>query len=118
MQDAGHGGALIDGHFSIFSQIRCCKQCLAKEIQCLNAASIVYITDCEEGNKKAIEQVLSSKQEKTIVPAYALVHALPDAVHVSKSVMASFANWFILTNQCRCSLAILMTLREASDEIT
>ncbi len=31
---------------------------------------------------------------------------------------ASFANWFILINQCRCSLAILRTLRETSDDIT
>ncbi len=31
---------------------------------------------------------------------------------------ASFVNWFILINQCRCSLAILMTLTETSDDIT
>ena len=106
MQDTGHGGTstviehvhksnecdsvhhvcsekevfpecTIDGYFSIFPQIRFCKQCLAKGMQCLKAASIAYITDCEEVNQKAIEQILLSKQEKTIAPTCTLLHPMP-----------------------------------------
>ena len=46
---------------------------------------------------------------------YSLLIALPDVVHVGKSIKCSWANWFILLDGQRSKLVLLRTLRDFSD---
>ena len=81
-------------------------------------AAFVYTSDCEEGNKKALENISKQTEEGTIDPELALMVGLPDAIHVGKSLKCSFANWYILLKGQRSNLAILRTLRDNSDPET
>ena len=67
-------------------------------------------SDCEEGNKKAMESIINDLQMNDADPCFPLINCLPDCVPVGKSIKCSFANWFILLNKERANLAILNTL--------
>lgn len=86
----------IKGQVSYFPACRACAKCLEKGQKCVKLATFVYTSDCEEGNKKALENIKQQIQEGTIEPELALMVELPDAIHVGKSLKCSFANWYIL----------------------
>ena len=72
-------------------------------------------TDCEEGNKKAMELILKMQEERRIEPALQYLVFFPDSVHVGKSLKCSFCNWFIILRGERGCLAIVQTLRDDSN---
>ena len=75
--------------------LRACQRCIDSGEQCLRCAVLVLTTDCEEGNKKAMELILKM-QEKHFDPALQYLVFILDSVHVGKSLKCSFCNWFII----------------------
>ena len=73
------------------------------------------MTDCEDRNKKALETVNRMREDGSISSDYSLLIALPDVVHVGKSIKCSWANWFILLDGQRSNLVLLRILRDSSD---
>ena len=108
----------VKGQISYFPACRACVKCLERGHKCIKLAVFVYTSDCEEGNKKASENINQQIQDGTIEPELALMIGLPDAIHVGKSLKCSFANWCILLKEQRSNLAILRTLRDDSDPET
>ena len=108
----------VQGQVSYFPACRACAACLEKGETCVKLAAFVYTSDCEEGNKKALENFNQQIEEGTIEAELALIVGLPDAIHVGKSLKCSFANWYILLKGQRSNLAFLRTLRDDSDPET
>ena len=100
------------GQVSHYPACRACTKCLEEGKECIKLATFVFSSDCEEGNKKAMETINQQVQDGSIEPELALIVALPDTIHVGKSLKCSFANWFILLQKQRVNLAILRTLRD------
>ena len=104
------------GHTSFFLSLRACKRCIEDCKKCVKAAVLVVTVDCEEGNKKAMSDILEELENGTRDPSLSLVIPIPDSVHVGKSLKVGFANWYL--NNERGNLAILKTLRnKASLEV-
>ena len=82
---------------------------------CLRCAVLVLTTDCEEGNKKAMELILKMQEEQSIDPVLQYLVFFPDSVHVGKSLKCSFCNWFIILRGERGCLAVVQTLRDDSN---
>ena len=95
--------------------LRACQRCIASGEQCLRCAVLVLATDCEEGNKKAMELILKMQEERSIDPALQYLVFFPDSVHVGKSLKCSFCNWFIILRGERGCLAVVQTLRDDSN---
>ena len=84
------------GQVSHYPACRACTKCLEEGKECIEVAAFVFTSDCEEGNKKAMETINQQVQDGSIEPELALMVALPDTIHVGKSLKCSFANWFII----------------------
>ena len=84
-------------------------------MQCVHLAILALSSDCEEGNKKAMELLEQRQKDGSVDPQMEFCVYLPDAVHVGKSCKCSFSNWFCLLDGSRVSLAVVHTLREDSD---
>ena len=95
--------------------LRACDRCLRDGKQCERCVILVLTTDCEEGNKKAMELIEQMQESETIDPALEYLAFFPDSVHVGKSLKCSFCNWFILLNGERGCLSIIQTLRDDSN---
>lgn len=95
--------------------LRACDRCLRDGKQCVRCLILVLITDCEEGNKKAMDLIGEMQEDKTIDPALEYLSFFPDSVHVGKSLKCSFCNWFILLNGERGCLSVIQTLRDDSN---
>ena len=67
-----------------------------RKVKRVKLAAFVYISNCEEGNKKALENFNQQIEQGTIEAELVLIVGLPDAIHVGKSLKCSFANWYIL----------------------
>ena len=85
--------------FLIIQACRACTKCLEEGKECIKVAAFVFTSDCEEGSKKAMETINQQVQDGSIEPELALMVALPDTIHVGKSLKCSFANWFIFTSK-------------------
>ena len=53
-------------------------------------------------------------QDGTLPPELSLHVALPDVVHLSKSMKCSWANWFIDLEGAKSSLVLIRTLRDSA----
>ena len=105
--------AECSGNYESFHPcVRPCESCIRDGIQCIKIVVLVLTSDCEEGNKKAMESIINDLQMNDADPCFSSITCLPDCVHVGKSIKYSFANWFILLNKERANLAILNTLRD------
>ena len=100
------------GHHFWQPSLRPCRHCFDKGVKCVKTVILVYVTDCEEGNKKAMELLLKDKEDETESPHMTLTVVIPDAVHLGKSLKCSFSNWFLHLGGERSSLAIIRTLRD------
>ena len=89
-----------------------------RKVKRVKLAAFVYISNCEEGNKKALENFNQQIEQGTIEAELVLIVGLPDAIHVGKSLKCSFANWYILLKGQRSNLPFLRTLRDDSDPET
>lgn len=56
----------------------------------------MYISDCEEGNKKALENINKEIEEGIIDFEFVLMVGLFDVIYVGKSFKCFFVNWYIL----------------------
>jgi hypothetical protein len=92
--------------------LRACKRCLDAGEQCIRCIVLILSTDCEEGNKKAMELIAKLQEDQHIDPALQYLVFLPDGVHVGKSLKCSFCNWFIVLKEERSYLAVIQTLRD------
>ena len=92
--------------------LRACKRCLDAGEQCIHCIVLILTTDCEEGNKKAMDLIARRQDNKLIDPALQYLVFLPDGVHVEKSLKCSFCNWFIVLREGRSCLAVIQTLRD------
>ena len=107
-----------NGQTSFFPSLRACKRCIESRKRCVKAAILILTVDCEEGNKKAMSEILKELENGTRDPSLSLVIPIPDCVHVGKSLKAGFANWYLKLENERGNLAILKTLRnKASPEV-
>lgn len=95
--------------------LRACKRCYDAGQQCVRCAVLVLTTDCEEGNKKAMELISKMQEERSIDPALQYLVFFPDSVHVGKSLKCSFCNWFIILGGERGCLAVVQALRDDSN---
>lgn len=102
------------GHTSFFPSLRACKRCIEGVKKCVKAAALIVTVDCEEGNKKAMSDILEELENGTRDPSLSLVIPIPDSVHVGKSLKAGFANWYLKLQNERGNLANLKTLRNKS----
>ena len=101
------------GHTSRIPSLRACNTCLAEGLKCNRFLVMVIVTDCEECNKKALLALNSSAKNETLPAELSLVVALPDVVHLRKSLKCSWANWFIDLEGARSNLALIRTLRDS-----
>ena len=53
-------------------------------------------------------------QDGTLTPELSLLVALPDVVHLAKSMKCSWANWFIDLEGAKSSLVLIRTLRDSA----
>lgn len=104
---------LKNGQVSYSPALRACSHCLNNNVQWVNLVILALSSDCETGNRKAME-LLERHQEAGLADPQICVY-LPDAVHVGKSCKCSLSNWFCLLDESRLSLAVIHTLREISD---
>ena len=81
---------------SYVPSLRACKRCLDAGEQCIRCVVLVLTTDCEEGNKKAMELIAKLQEDQHMDPALQNLVFLPDRVHVGKCLKCSFCNWFIV----------------------
>lgn len=105
------------GQISYSPGLRACSSCLSNNIQCVHLAILALSSDCEEGNKKAMELLEQLQQDCLVDPELEFCIYIPDAVHVGKSCKCSFSNWFCLFNGSRMSLPVIHTLRDDSDPV-
>jgi hypothetical protein len=104
------------GQISHLPAFRACVPCVGKGVVCVHIAVLVYCTDCEQGNKNAMEAIIKERQQSTLSPEI-IAAFLPEAIHVGKSMKASFANWPILLNSERSCLAVVHTLHDTDPEL-
>lgn len=78
--------------------------------QCLRCSVLVLTTDCEEGNKKAMDIISKMQDDESIDPALKYFFFLSDSVHVGKSLKCSFCIWFIILRGEQGCLAVIHTL--------
>ena len=64
---------------------------------------------------KNVHQFEIKNWKKTIDSYLALVHPLPDAPHIAKSLKALFSSWYLTLFHERDCLSLLHTLRNNSD---
>ncbi|CAC5404646.1 unnamed protein product [Mytilus coruscus] len=100
------------GHVSYYPALRSCSKCTDKGIKCVKVAVFSLVTDCEEHNKKVME---SFDEVKLQNPSLNQAVRIPDCVHVGKSLKCSWANWFIIVENCRTNLVFMRTLRDHGD---
>lgn len=72
---------------SHITKLRACKQCLDAREQCIHCIVSILSTDCEEGNKKAMELIAKLQEDQCI--AYLVF--LANGVYVGKSLNAASA---------------------------
>ena len=84
-------------------------------MKCNRFLALCVITDCEECNKKALLELYSMADDDTLPPELSLLVALPDVVHLGKSLKCSWANWFIDLGGDKSSLVLIRTLRGCAD---
>ena len=97
------------GHLSYSPCLRACDRCLSNNLTCVRLVILALSSDCEEGNKKAMEILEEQQKEKKIIPNWIFVFLFLMAF------TCSFANWFCLFEGHRVSLTVLNTLRDDSD---
>ena len=90
---------------------RACKRCLDAGERCIRCIVLILSTDCEEGNKKAMELIAKLQEDQHIDPALQYLVFLPDGVHVGKRLKCTFCNWFIVLKEARSRLAVIQTKR-------
>lgn len=105
-----------ENHLSHIPSIRACNRCIENGVQCKRGAVLVITADCEQGNKTAFELLISDREAGILESKY-IFAVLPDAVHVGKSLKASFANWPILLDTQRSCLPLVHTVRDAHAEL-
>lgn len=103
------------GQTSYHPSLRFCSQCHKNGTKCIKVSVLVYTADCEEGNKKAFENIQTSVEDGSIEPSISMLTGLPDAVHVGKSLKCGFHNWYIILGNSRLCLSVIRTLRENGD---
>ena len=101
------------GHTSHIPSLRACNTCLAEGLKCNRFLVMAVITDCEECNKKALLALNSIAKNETLPAELSLVVAIPDVVHLGKSLKCSWANWFIDLEGARSNLVLIHTLRDS-----
>ena len=100
------------GHSSHIPSLRACNTCLDEGLKCHKFLVMVVVTDCEECNKKALLTLNSSAKDETLPAELSLIVALPDVVHLGKSLKCSWANWFIDLEGAKSNLVLIRTLRD------
>ena len=104
---------LKNGQVSYSPALRACSHCLNNNVQCVNLDILALSSDCETGNRKAMESL--EQRQKAGLADHQICVYLPDAVQVGKSCKCCFSNWFCLLDESRSSLAVMHTLREDSN---
>lgn len=99
-------------HFSYIPSLRAYKTCLGESLKCHKFLVTVVVTDCEECNKKAFLPLTSSAKAETLPAELSLIFALPDVVHLGKSLKCSWANCFIDLEGTERNLDIRKKLRK------
>ena len=100
------------GHTSHLPSLRACNTCLDEGVKCNKFLVMVVVTDCEECNKKALSTLNSNAEDETLPGELSLIVALPDVVHLGKSLKCSWANWYIELEGAKSNLVLLRTLRD------
>ena len=100
------------GQKSHYPALRACSSCIEKGIKCTRAVVFAISTDCEEKNKQVMENFPIIKKFNPLIDQTVM---LPDCVHVGKSMKCSWANWFIIVDNCRTNLVFIRTLRDHGD---
>ena len=103
------------GQTSHIPALRACSQCLNGRIKCQNVAVAVITTDCEECNKQALSQLHDDAAEQNLPSDLYLLSAMPDVVHLGKSLKCSWSNWVLWFNGTRSTLAMLYNLRREGE---
>ncbi|XP_014671541.1 PREDICTED: uncharacterized protein LOC106812223 [Priapulus caudatus] len=107
----------LSGQSSYKPPLRACKVCIDMGQQCVRCVVFVVTTDCESGNKAALEDIEGKVNAGTINPMLSELCVLPDCVHVGKSLKCSFSNWYLLLSGERSNLSILRTLRDDANPV-
>jgi len=70
-------------------------------------AVVVVTTDCEESDKQLLTQLHDDDAKGHTPPELSLLAAMPDVVHLGKSLKCSWSNWILWFKETRSTLAIL-----------
>ena len=79
------------GNTSHIPSLKACNTCLDEGFKCNKFLVMVVVTDCEECNKKALLTLNSNAADETLPAELSLIVALPDVVHLGKSLKCSWA---------------------------
>lgn len=102
------------GQVSHIPSLRACSNCIADGVQCCRTVVVAVASNFEACNKKALTQLNTTRKEGSLPAELSLLVALPDVVHVGKSIKCSWANWFVLLHGQRSNLVLIRTLRDCS----
>ena len=103
------------GQPSAYPSLKACHHCLEKGIQCVKIVVLVWASDSESNNRKAMKSIKEAKESGEIDENLALLNACPDVVHIGKKLHRSLANWWLWAGSCRFNLIILRILRNDAD---
>lgn len=102
------------GQTSYLPSLRACVECLANQTCCKKFVVLAVVTDCEECNKQALIHLNTMASNGTLPVELSLLVALPDVVHLGKSLKCSWANWFIDLENAKSNLVLIRTLRDSA----
>ena len=78
---------------SAYPSLKACHHCLENGIRCVKIVVLVWASDSEENNRKAMKSIKEAKESGEIDDNLALLNACPDVVHIGKKLHRSLANW-------------------------
>ena len=109
-------GCSLIGHQHISPCLRVCFSCINENKISFRRVVLVVTADCEQGNKTAFLNIISTIKNNTMDPDLALLTVLSDAVHVGKSLNALICDRQLIIGNERANLAIIRTLRNRSSK--
>lgn len=80
------------GQTSHTPALRACTRCVNSGSKCEKVVVVVVTTDCEESNKQALTQLHDDAAKGQASPELYLLAAVPDVVHLGKSLKCSWSN--------------------------
>ncbi len=98
------------GHKFPETSLQACNNCLQDGKRCVKLIVLIWASDCEENNKKAMQMLSNFADKGELNISYQNISFCPESVHVGKCFKSSFANWFLYKSGERFNLSNIRVL--------